>query len=114
MYLGNERRCGMREQIEEMVDDIDAYVENVDVKHWYRDELDEGLAEHLYNAGYRKKKEGEWKQTIEPLGAHDVDCVECSACGDSWVLDEDFDYDVVKAFWNFCPNCGAHMKGGAE
>ena len=65
----------------------------------------------LYKAGYRKQSEGEWKQTTEPLGAHDVDCVECSSCGESWVLDEDFDYDVVKDFWNFCPNCGARMKG---
>ena len=41
-------------QIEEMVDVIDTYIENVDVKRWYSDELDEGLAEALYNAGYRK------------------------------------------------------------
>ena len=62
--------------------------------------------------GYRKQSEGEWKKTTEPLGAHEVDCVECSVCGESWVLDEDFDYDVVKDFWSFCPNCGAKMKGG--
>ena len=42
-------------QIEEIVDAVDAYIENVDVKHWYRDELDEGLAEALYTAGYRKQ-----------------------------------------------------------
>ena len=63
------------------------------------------------NAGYRKQIEGEWKQTTEPLGAHDVDCVECSVCGESWVLDEEFDFDVVNDFWYFCPNCGAQMKG---
>jgi hypothetical protein len=72
------------------------------------------VAVHLYNEGYRMQSEGEWKQTTEPLGCHDVDCVECSACGESWVLDEDFDYDVVKDFWNYCPACGAKMKGGAE
>lgn len=66
--------------------------------------------ERLYNAGYRRQKEGEWKQTTEPLGAHDVDCAECSACGDSVVLDEDFDFDTVNNFWHFCPNCGAKMK----
>ena len=69
-------------------------------------------AELIYDKGYRKQSEGEWKQTTEPLGAHYVDCVECSACGESWVLDEYFDYDVAKDFWNFCPNCGAKMKGG--
>ena len=55
-------------QIEEMVDDIDAYIENVDVKHWYRDELDEGLAEALYNAGYRKQ---EWISVDERLPDND-------------------------------------------
>jgi hypothetical protein len=68
-------------------------------------------AERLYAKGYRKQSEGVWKLTTEPLGAHEVDCVECSVCGESWVLDEDFDYDVVKDFWSFCPNCGAKMKG---
>lgn len=55
---------------------------------------------------------GEWKQTTEPLGAHDVDCVMCSACGDSWILDEEFDFDTVVDFWHYCPTCGARMKGG--
>jgi hypothetical protein len=72
------------------------------------------VADALYLENYRKQSEGEWKQTTEPLGAHDVDCVECSDCGESWVLDEDFDYDVVKDFWNYCPNCGARMGGGEE
>lgn len=54
---------------------------------------------------------GAWLQTTEPLGAHDVDCVECSACGESWVLDEEFDFDVVHDYWNYCPNCGADMIG---
>ena len=44
-------------QIEEMVANIDAYIEGVDVRHWYSDELDERLAEYLYNAGYRKASE---------------------------------------------------------
>ena len=68
-------------------------------------------AEAIYKADYRKKIVGEWKQTTEPLGAHNVDCVECSACGESWVLDEEFDFDVVNDFWHFCPNCGAKMGG---
>ena len=54
-------------------------------------------------------RHGEWKQATEPCGWHDVDCVVCSACGESWVLDEDFDFDVVKDFWNYCPTCGAKM-----
>lgn len=56
-------------------------------------------------------KHGEWLQTKEPLGYKDVDCIECSACRDSWVIDEDFDFEFHKQYWNYCPNCGARMDG---
>ena len=56
--LTNEDKVSVKvKQIEEMVDDIDTYIESVDVKQWYSDELDEGLAKALYNAGYRKQSE---------------------------------------------------------
>lgn len=71
----------------------------------------EYIREALLDAGYAKRRVGEWKETTEPLGAHSVDCVGCSACGDSWVLDEDFDFDTVVTFWHYCPTCGAKMKG---
>ncbi len=54
-------------------------------------------------------KHGEWLQTKEPLGHQDVDCIECSVCHDSWVIDEDFDFEFHKQYWNYCPNCGAKM-----
>lgn len=54
---------------------------------------------------------GEWLKTEEPLGWHDVDCVECSVCHESWIVDEDYGYDFLD-FWHYCPNCGAHMKDG--
>jgi hypothetical protein len=69
-------------------------------------------AQALYTAGYRKQSEGEWKQTEEPMGWHDVDCVECSACGESWVLNDNLDFDLINEYWHYCPNCGAKMKGG--
>ena len=34
-------------------------------------------------------KYGEWLQTEEPLGYSNVDCVECSVCHESWVIDEE-------------------------
>ena len=73
-----------------------------------------GVLLHMPAADVVEVRHGEWKQTTEPLGAHDVDCVECSVCGESWVLDEDFDFDVVHDYWNYCPNCGAKMDGGKE
>lgn len=51
-------------------------------------------AEAIYNAGYRKKIEGEWEQK----GLWNPRCSVCKA------------YSNYEG--NFCPNCGAKMKGG--
>lgn len=57
------------------------------------------IAYGLYNAGYRKQSEGEW---IEQAYGE----LKCSECG---IIQEDYPHR-----YNFCPNCGAKMKGGAE
>jgi hypothetical protein len=61
-------------------------------------------AEALYNAGYRKQKEGEWirrySNHTDHLGTfkkYDGDF--CSVCGE------------LGGFSKFCPDCGARMKG---
>jgi predicted nucleic acid-binding Zn ribbon protein len=59
------------------------------------------LAEHLYNAGYRKQSEGEWKYD------EDCECYVCSVCGHSALNN----YRLLSTPSNFCPNCGAKMKG---
>ena len=67
-------------------------------------------AEVLYNAGYRKQVEGEWI-VVNEYNDYRM-CKEakiaCSVCGHKpkyeWYLS-----DI-----NFCPNCGAKMKGGAK
>lgn len=53
---------------------------------------------------------GRWLKTEEPLGWHEVDCVECSVCHDSWIADEDYGLDFAD-FWKYCPSCGARMDG---
>lgn len=52
-------------------------------------------AEALYNAGYRKQIEGEWKKRGNEKT--------CSLCK--------FIYYSNNDEWNFCPTCGAKMKG---
>lgn len=56
-------------------------------------------------------RHGYWKQTQEPLGWRDVDCVECSVCGESWIMDEDLSLEEHTQGWNYCLNCGAKMDG---
>ena len=56
-------------------------------------------------------RHGRWLKTEEPLGWQEVDCIECSACHESWIADEDYGLDFAD-FWKYCPNCGARMDGG--
>ena len=58
---------------------------------WMRD-----IAENLYNAGYRKQSEGEWKPIMTMCNRG-----ECAKCG-----------EIGAMRWKYCPNCGAKMKGG--
>ena len=51
-------------------------------------------AKDLYWHGYRKQSEGRWMQMPYRY--------RCSECGDTHISQ-----------FNYCPNCGAKMKGGA-
>lgn len=74
------------------------------------EEMARVLAEVLYNANYRKQSEGEWK--VEEfynsgLRMHFGTNITCSCCG--------YTERKGSAYFtpsNFCPNCGAKMKGG--
>lgn len=66
----------------------------------------ESYARALYNAGYRKQSEGEWKKMKAGNGWDYWDELTCSECG---VTFEDKYGNIPK---KFCPNCGARMKGG--
>lgn len=97
----------MKEQIEEMAKDVARSIS------WCNEEIPTvdclGTAAALYGKGYRKQKEGEWiwinqaKGYLEPPYG---DTCKCSLC--------EFVIDVSESNYNFCPNCGAKMKGGAE
>lgn len=89
-------------RIEKMITDINE-VQNggwefVGDSEYTTDVYNEELAQHLYNAGYRKQNNGKWVK--------DNNKRTCSLCGYSYYSNnDDFCY---------CPNCGAKMKGGAE
>lgn len=62
---------------------------------------------NMSSAGYRKQKEGEWKR-IEVNGEN-----YCQV----YYQHKDCKVNETQIFpspCHFCPNCGAHMKGGAE
>ena len=66
------------------------------------------IAEAIYNEGYRKQSEGEWL-TETGDWIYNVTKKYCSKCGANARYDKNMhEYILTK----FCPNCGAHMKGG--
>ena len=61
------------------------------------------IAEQLYHEGYRKQSEGKWMfNRGRCYGEPAYYCSNCSEGASEYGMD------------NFCPNCGAKMKGGAE
>ena len=69
--------------------------------------------EYTPSADVAPVRHGRWLHTEEPLGWEDVDCMECSACHDSWIIEEDYCFDDMP-LWNYCPSCGAKMDGGED
>ena len=84
-------------QIEELAEDILQEYTNC-----YSEVDKEVLVKMIYNAGYRKQKEGEWIPNKLIGYAYAFYCSECG-----WVDGYPFN-DRHK----YCPNCGAKMKGG--
>lgn len=101
-------------QIEEMAKDLDGVGEFtilglndafIKVKVAY-----DRVAEKLYNAGYRKQSEGEWVKD-------EVGETLCSECGVRPLYRKSgttFATTFYPTRSNYCPNCGAKMKGGGE
>ena len=74
--------------------------------------LYQDIACALFKLGYRKQSEGEWLGDADGYAdgefVYDVwHCSECNHCIDDGTDDADL-------LPNYCPNCGARMKGGAE
>ena len=73
------------------------------------DTFEEYIADSVFAKGYRKQSDGEWvaKRHISVSKRNRTihyETYKCSVCG-TW---------NGRCRQNFCPNCGARMKGGAE
>lgn len=101
----------MKEQIEEMFNIIvDGIIDGEDNNGVPTGNTCADIATALYNAGYRKQKEGEWIVVYEynDYRMCKEAKIACSVCGHKPK------YEGYLSDMNFCPNCGAKMKGGAE
>lgn len=54
-----------------------------------------------------ERKKGKWVECDHDKWNGDVCAYRCSECGGAYHLNN----EKVIAIWNFCPNCGAEMKG---
>ena len=90
-----------KQAIEEMAKVIKSSLDGLGIGNFNftGDEISTMFAKALYNAGYRKQGEGEW---IIKKGGYYQRLV-CSVCE-----------KLSIATFDYCPNCGAHMRGGAE
>ena len=76
------------------------------------------IANQIQEQGYRKQSKGEWvveaykgdEIVTIPYIEHQHDEPFCSRCGKYALLNGGEEYVAS----NFCPNCGAKMKGGEE
>lgn len=64
------------------------------------------------DADYKPHIRGEWEHWGSPFSDENevIDTIVCSVCGARFIEPK----DEPKGEYNFCPNCGAKMKGGAE
>ena len=91
-----------KQAIEEMARVIKSSLDGLGVGNFNftGDEISKMFGRALYNAGCRKQSEGEWESFEIPH------MMRCSVCNVSTL-------DIHRQYFNFCPNCGAKMKGGA-
>ena len=99
-----------KEQIEEIFNIIvDGVIDGEDNNGVPTGNTCADIAESLYNAGYRKRRLGEWHTVVD--NKNDI-VTECTACKKQFWFMKKGQLNIDRM--PYCPNCGAKMKGGAE
>ena len=44
---------------------------------------------------------GRWVKAQEPLGWSDVDCIECSSCHATWIIDDEYGFEDSAESWKY-------------
>lgn len=110
----------MEKKIEEMAQDIAKVIDDVHAGcrltecedcRYFEYDLENckayAIAERLDALDYRKQVQGEWIRQDKELGKVKAEA-KCSICG------RDVVYQIIDNKWqfeNYCPHCGAKMKG---
>ena len=99
-----EERIELENIISDAIRDYEDYCEDCYESGDYRVfDYEESIADSILSAGYRKQIEGEWVK--HELWEHDYIC---SVCG-KYAPEDDYHDCCIRT--DYCPNCGARMKG---
>ena len=88
---------------------IEAFNNTLLMNYDMPEEFTKGLAEFLYDEGYRLETEGKWIWINQATGYLEPpygDTCKCAIC--------EFEIDVSETHFNYCPHCGAKMKGDQD
>ena len=96
----------MSEDLIKRSDAIEALNECTDIKGFEYTQMHNALME-IPSAD---RPQGEWRVTDEDGWANGTHALICSECGEGYHLN----IERVIGDWNFCPNCGARMKGADD
>lgn len=95
-------------QVSEITKILDSNCEDIPDTVCQQYRCGECKARQIYDTGYRKQTHGEWVTTTEIIPHHQPEYThQCTVCNY-------FYKTLCPVGFDYCPKCGARMKGGAE
>ncbi len=76
---------------------------------------DEAITNRLNNlpSAQPERKKGKWIER-NPRNSPDCRLIECSECGNAYIVGQNINYDDWIDGRNFCMKCGADLRGGSN